>query len=141
MDAPVLNTSTFRLGYADTDPAGILYYAAWLPWMERTQSEFLFLNNWRQDTLLERFGFWTVTRKVECEYLLPVGLYDEIELQLRIGSIGSTSFTFRHDMIRTSDRALVARASNLIVVVGADTRPLPIPANLLEQLTIWQGES
>lgn len=138
MTSPVLHTSRFRLGYADTDPAGILYYAAWLPWMERTQSEWLFLNGWRQDTLLERFGFWTVTRKAECEYLLPVGLYDEIELSLHIGDIGTTSFRFEHRMVRLSDGAEVARASVLNVVVGADTRPLNIPAVLRDQLTSWR---
>lgn len=138
MTAPVLHTSRFRLGYADTDPAGILYYAAWLPWMERTQSEWLFLNDWRQDTLLERFGFWTVTRKAECEYLLPVGLYDEIELSLHIGDIGRTSFRFEHRMVRLSDGAEVARASVLNVVVGADTRPLQIPDVLRDQLIRWR---
>lgn len=138
MTSPVLHTNRFRLGYADTDPAGILYYAAWLPWMERAQSEWLFLNGWRQDTLLERFGFWTVTRKVECEYLLPVGLYDEIDLSLHIGEIGTTSFRFEHRMTRVSDGVLVARANVLNVVVGADTRPLSIPAVLRDQLIAWR---
>ncbi|MCC9196808.1 hypothetical protein QNO08_08685 [Arthrobacter sp. zg-Y820] len=31
---PPLHQHTQRLSYADTDPAGILYYAAWFPRME-----------------------------------------------------------------------------------------------------------
>lgn len=139
MPAPILHTLRFRLGYADTDPAGILYYAAWLPWMERTQSEWLYLNDWRQDSLLERHGWWTVTRKVECEYLWPVGLYDEIDLHLSIGDIGTSSFRFEHRMVRVADAMEVARASNLIVTVGADTRPIPVPSALRNQLEAWRA--
>jgi hypothetical protein len=84
-ESPVLHSVTFRLGYADTDPAGILYYAAWFPWMERMQSEWFYLNDLRQDRLSERHGFWTVTCHTECDYLVPVGLFDEIRIELRLG--------------------------------------------------------
>ena len=137
--SPPLRSHTLRLSYADTDPAGILYYAAWFPKMEGLQSEFLFLNDLRQDTLLERFGWWTVSRATQCEYLAAAGLFDEVRIELRLGEIGTSSFTFVFDMVRVHDEVLVARASNTVVTVSPDQSAIRIPALLRERLEAWRA--
>lgn len=124
---PLLHEHTRRLSYADTDPAGILYYAAWFPRMEALQTEWLFLQDLRQDTLLERFGWWTVSRATHCDYLAAARLFDEITVELRLGEIGTSSVRFDFEMWRRSDETLVATASNWLVTVSADQRPVRIP--------------
>ena len=131
---PLLHEHTQRLSYADTDPAGILYYAAWFPRMEALQTEWLFLQGLRQDTLLERFGWWTVSRATHCDYLLPAKLFDEITIELRVGDIGTSSVRFDFEMWRRTDSALVATASNWLVTVSPDQRPIRLPAVLRECL-------
>lgn len=136
-----LHTLTFRLSYADTDPAGILYYGAWFPWMERMQSEWFYLNGLRQDRLAEEHGFWSVTCRTECEYLVPVGLFDEIRAELRLGRIGTRSFDMQHDLRRTSDDVLVGRGLIRIVTVTPEGDSTPIPLLLKEHLDAWaRGE-
>jgi acyl-CoA thioester hydrolase len=137
---PIIHSHTVRLSYADTDPAGILYYAAWFPKMEGLQSEFLFLQGLRQDTLIERFGWWTVSRATTCEYLAAARLFDEIRIDLRMGRIGTASFRFAFEMIRVEDDALVARAENTVVTVSPEQDPVPIPADLRAHLQRWAGE-
>jgi acyl-CoA thioester hydrolase len=134
----VLHSHTFRLSYGDTDPAGILYYAAWLPRMEAVQSEFLLLQGLRQDTLVERFGWWTVSRAVECEYLLAARLFDEIRVEMRMGRIGASSFRFEFEMWRLADEVMVSRGSNTLVTVSPDQRAVPIPDLLREHLDSWR---
>jgi acyl-CoA thioester hydrolase len=134
---PVIHSVTFRLGYADTDPAGILYYAAWFPWMERMQSEWFWLNDLRQDQLSAQHGFWTVTGHTACDYLVPVGLFDEIRIELRIGRVGRRSFEMSHTMVRTADDVVVARAVIAIVSVDPDGRSADVPALLREHLEAW----
>ncbi|WP_193597061.1 acyl-CoA thioesterase [Microbacterium sp. YJN-G] len=136
-DAPVLHTHTVRLGYADTDPAGILYYAAWFPMMERLTSEFFLLQGLRQDTLSERFGWWMVSRATECEYLAAARLHDQVRIELRIGRIGRSSFRFAFHMIRIDDDVLVARAATTIVTVSPDQDRVEIPTDLRAHLTTW----
>jgi len=138
-DAPVLHTNTFRLTYADTDPAGILYFGAWFPRMEAVQSEFLYLAGMRQDRLKEELGWWTVTRATQCEYLVAVGLFDEIRIDVRIGRIGASSFEFVHRMWRTADERLVARASITDVTVSPEGDAVRIPDDLRAQLERWAG--
>jgi len=131
-----LATSAFRLGYADTDPAGILYYAAWFPWMERLQTAWFADQGLRQDTLKERFGFWTVNARVECDYLVAVELLDEIRLELRLGEVRTSSFAMEHTMWRGEQQ--VARASMRLVTVTPEGRATRIPPVLGAHLEAWR---
>ncbi len=135
--ALVLHRHRVRLSYADTDPAGILYYAAWFPKMEALQSEFLFLQGYRQDTLAERFGWWTVSRATECEYLAAAKLFDEVDIELRLGAIGASSFRFEFTMRRVGDAAVVARAANTAVTVDVDQNAIRIPQEFRDHLEAW----
>lgn len=137
--APLLHSHTIRLSYGDTDPAGILYYAAWFPKMEALQSEFLFLQGMRQDTLVERFGWWTVSRATQCEYLQAARLFDLIRIELRLGRVGECSFRFVFRMVREGDDAVVARAMNTVVTVSPEQTSVPIPQGLRERLTQWRA--
>lgn len=128
-----------RLSYADTDPAGILYFAVWFPWMERIQSEWLYLQGLRQDMLQERFGFTTVTRHADCEYLSPVGLFDEIRISMSVSRIGRTSFTSSFRMRRIQTTVVVATGSLTVVCLDAHGQPVPVPdplRALLDSVTV-----
>lgn len=138
-ESPIVHSHTVRLSYADTDPAGILYYAAWFAKMEALQSEFLFLQGLRQDTLVERFGWWTVSRATACEYLAAARLFDEVRIDLRLGRIGTTSFRFAFRMTRIDDDVVVARAENTVVTVSPAQDPVPIPDDLRHRLQQWAG--
>ena len=135
--APVLHTHHVRLSYADTDPAGILYFASWFPKMERLQSEFLYLQGLRQDTLKDTKGWWMVTRATECEYLAAAVLFDLIRIELRIGNIGTSSFVFDYEMWRESDEVLVAKGTITDVTVSPDQQTVRLPADLRETLERW----
>lgn len=135
--APVLHSHVVRLSYGDTDPAGILYYAAWFPKMEALQSEFLFEQGLRQDELKERFGWWTVSRATACEYLAAAVLFDQVRIELRVGQVGTSSFTFEFEMHRVSDGVLVARAHNTLVTVSPEQSTVRLPESLRERLAEW----
>ncbi|RIJ71321.1 acyl-CoA thioesterase [Nakamurella silvestris] len=124
-----------RLAYADCDPAGILYYAAWFPWMERVQSEWLYLNGFRQDQLQQVWGFRTITRSANCEYLVPATLFEQIRVQLSVEHLGRTSFRWGFDMVRLSDSVPVARAALTLVTIDDDGRPTAVPQPLRSLLT------
>jgi len=101
------------------------------------QSEFLFLQGLRQDRLAERFGWWTVSRATECEYLAAAKLFDEVDIELRLGHIGASSFRFEFTMRRVTDGVVVARAANTAVTVDLDQKAIRIPQELRQQLDNW----
>lgn len=119
-----------RLSYADCDPAGIIYFSTWFPWMERVQTEWLFNQGLRQDTMMERFGFTTLTRSAECEYVVTTQLYDEVRVALVEAQMGTSSCRFMFRMIRRADGMLVARGSLVLVTVDRAGVPVPVPEPL-----------
>ncbi|MBS4751946.1 acyl-CoA thioesterase [Nocardioides sp. zg-ZUI104] len=124
----------FRLAYADTDPAGLVYYAAWFSWMERLQTEWFRSVGLPQDELLEAHGFGTVVAHASCDYLLATRLHDEIEIGVRLAESSARSFVTEHRIVRCTDGALVARGRIVLATVDRDGRSVPVPAVVTDRL-------
>jgi acyl-CoA thioester hydrolase len=139
--APLLSRRIV-ITYADTDAAGIIYYAAWFPWMERLHTEWLAGHGVRFTNIAERCGASVVTRATSCEYLAVVRPYDEVEIAMSVGHVGRRSYRMDYLMTRAGDAAQVARASLTLVGVGADGAAAPLPvliADLLNPATTSDG--
>jgi YbgC/YbaW family acyl-CoA thioester hydrolase len=131
--ADALQEMEFRLAYSECDPAGIVYYAAYYPWMERVHSEWCFRRGIRTDEMRDRWGVTTVARASGCEYLRPPRVFDPIHVAMRLDRLGRTSLTWRFDFTRTSDEvALCVGRFTLVVVDGDHGRPAPLPGELRE---------
>lgn len=116
-----------RLTYADCDPAGILFYGAWFPWMERILSGWLFDQGLRSDGLLERHGFSLLTRQTECEYLRPAKLFDTIRLTLDSATVGRTSIRWGFSMTRIDGMVPVGRGQIVWVTIDEAGTPIGVP--------------
>jgi acyl-CoA thioester hydrolase len=127
-------TRRIRLGYADTDAAGIIYYGAWFPWMERLSTEWFHDHGFRFDQMVPRFGVTIVTRATTCEYLVPVGAYDEVDLAMRVARVGERSFDLAFAMTRVDDGRVVGRSTLTLVAVDASGAATRVPDALRELL-------
>lgn len=123
-------STQIRLTYADCDPAGIVYFASWFPWMERLLSGWLYDRGLRSDRLMENYGFATITRQAECEYLHPADLFDEIRMNMDLAVIGRTSVQWGFTMIRTSDGIEVGRGRITWVMIDGEGKPVPVPEQI-----------
>jgi len=126
----VVASRTVLLTYADTDAAGILYYAAWFPWMERMGVEWLYDNGLRYDTMLAEHGASAVTRATTCEYISQVTIYDRVRIDMFIDRIGERSYRLGFTMTREGDQTVVARSTMSLVVIDSEGKPAPIPPAL-----------
>jgi acyl-CoA thioester hydrolase len=134
--ALVLRHERIRISYADTDAAGIIYYAAWFPWMERLHTSWLFDHGIRLPELQQRCGTSVVTRATTCEYLAVVRPLDEIEVVMLTGRIGVRSYELRYVMTRPDDAATVAQASLTLAGIDRDGRSGPVPTLIKDLLTV-----
>lgn len=132
-----LALAEFTLTYADTDPAGILYYAAWFPRMESLQSQWFLDQGMRQDRLLSSHGFWTVTCHTECDYLVPAKLFDRVRAELRLGRIGRKSFDMEFQFVRTADEIVLGLGAIRLVTVTPSGNSVDIPDILMAHLRKW----
>ena len=89
---PVLHEIEFRLSYGDCDPAGIVYFAAYYPWFERTYNEWAFLGGFPPGKMVELWGATHVSVASSCRYRIPGRLHDPLTCRMRLGRLGNTSF-------------------------------------------------
>jgi acyl-CoA thioester hydrolase len=135
---PVVHRHSVRLSYGDCDPAGIIYYAAWLPMMERVLSEWFVESGHRLDTMAESLGATPVTRAISCDYLAAAGVHDLVDVAMHVEHVGHSSYRLGFEITRTDDDEVVARAAISCVTVR-EGRPVGLPPALRGLLTGAQG--
>jgi acyl-CoA thioesterase FadM len=125
-----------RLSYADTDVAGITYFAAWFPWMERLSAKWFHDNGFRFDRMVGKFGATMASRATSCEHLAPVGAYDERDIEMRVARIGERSCGLAFTMTRVADACLVGRSTLTLVAIDASGRTTGVPSALRKLLNV-----
>jgi acyl-CoA thioester hydrolase len=139
-DQPVLHEIEFRLSYADTDPAGIVYFAAYYPWFDRTYNEWAFLGGFPPGEMVELWGATHVSVSSDCRYRIPGRLHDPLVCRMRLGRIGTTSVSMHFSIDHRETGATMADGHmNFVFVTGeldADEppRPTPIPQQMRDAL-------
>lgn len=118
-----------RVRWSDVDAAGIVCYGAYLRFFEIAESELFRAAGLPARTLSDTHGLWLVRRRIECDFLRPALLDDELEVSVHVAKIGRTSLEldFRVMHANHGDPAVSARYA-LVAVDRESMRPLPIPA-------------
>lgn len=75
-----------------------------------------------------------------CDYLSPVTQGDDVEVGIRVASVGNTSFDFEYEVISQRDGRTVARASTTQVLYdyGAG-RKVPVTEAWLDRVEAAEG--
>jgi acyl-CoA thioesterase FadM len=76
---------------------------------------------------------------VECDYRLPLGHDDEIDIEVRVGRIGKTSARFDFRTLKNGD---VAAEGNIVVVCMDRERQkaAPVPDDIRQRLTALMSD-
>jgi acyl-CoA thioester hydrolase len=122
-----------RIYYEDTDAGGVVYYANYLKFMERTRTEWLRSHGFELPALADEHGILFVVRAVEIEYLKPARFNDSLDVTLELADHGRTQIAIIQQVLR--GREVLARARVLAVCVDTRTiRPTRIPSPVLERI-------
>jgi YbgC/YbaW family acyl-CoA thioester hydrolase len=108
-----------RVPWVDTDASGRIHWTAPLRWAETAEAR-----------LVEQLGYlddWArfPRRHVEVEYLRALRFDDALEVRLGVGRIGTTSITFRWEVV--CEGSVCIRGSHTTVHIDADGRPATLP--------------
>ena len=113
------------LRWADMDALGHINNAQYLTYLEQSRIEFLAE---AARAGVDRSTGLLVARH-EVDYRKPLPYRKEpVRIPTWIDRIGSTSFTFAHEVI--SEGEVHARARTVIVCIDAQGRPTPVPSGL-----------
>jgi acyl-CoA thioester hydrolase len=128
--------------YAETDAAGVVYYANYLTYFEVVRVELLRALGVPVGEVEAR-GVLLPVVEARVKYLRPARLDDLLEVSLAIDSIGPASFAFDYEILR--DGLLLATGWTRLAVCERETgRCLPMPGwlrELFDQLALAPSES
>ncbi|HEX8095847.1 acyl-CoA thioesterase [Jatrophihabitans sp.] len=122
------------VGFEETNLVGNVYYVNYLRWQGRCREMFLrdrapaVLADLRDDLKL-------FTLKVDCEFMVEIGAFDELSIRMRLEDLTQTQIGFAFDYVRLRDgfEELVARGRQRIACMrgpNTDTKPTRVPEPL-----------
>jgi YbgC/YbaW family acyl-CoA thioester hydrolase len=113
------HSERMRVGWIDTDAGRRIHFTVAFRWAETAETGL-----YRKLGLLEEGRGDYPRRQVEAEYLRVLVFDDEVEMRIRVESVGRTSIRFAWEAIHAGEIAI--QGGHTIVHVGADGRPEPI---------------
>jgi len=128
-----------RVGFDETDAAGIVYYGRYMPYFDRARVEYLrhlALLGHTHGPGISQF----VMRAQHVSYHAPAEFDDELEVFVRVRRIGRTSMTWEFDAVDLDTAAHLASANQTLVHVDASRRPLDVPADVRAAVAGFEWE-
>lgn len=139
--AGALQTATFqwpmRVYWEDTDAGGIVFYANYLKFFERSRTEWLRSLGIEQQRLRESSGGIFVVTETTVRYHRPARLDDELIVTARLMEKGRASLIIAQSALLKSEREQVLLSEGTIRigwVEAASLKPARIPVHLLDRL-------
>lgn len=124
----------FRVRSYELDIMGHVNNAVYLSWLEQARLEAMEALGYPLEALIARRWMATVAR-IEIDYRSEARFGDEIRISTEPERVGRTSLTLRHRLERDGDpEELVADARVVLVWLGPDGRPAPVPEEVREAL-------
>ncbi|MES2192134.1 MAG: tol-pal system-associated acyl-CoA thioesterase [Pseudomonadota bacterium] len=126
-----------RVYWEDTDAGGIVFYANYLKFFERSRTEWLRSLGIGQQRLKETDGGMFIVSETSVRYLRPARLDDELLVTSKLQDLGRASITIEQQALLKSgkDSTLLCTGTIRIGWVSAATlQPARIPASILDSL-------
>lgn len=131
-----------RVYWEDTDAGGIVFYANYLKFMERSRTEWLRALGFSQQVLREQAGGMFVVSETAVKYHLPARLDDALWVTARVAEVGRVSLAIEQQVLLREAQAALGQPEALLAqgtirigwVDAASLRPTRIPPSILEAL-------
>ena len=127
----IINVTSYRVIYGDTDQMGVVYYANYLSWFERGRSEFL-----RQIGLpysfIEQQGFHFPVTEVHCRYANSARYDDDVQIETELIELGRASLSFNYRITRETNQDLLATGTTKHACIDQTGKVTRIPTMLLD---------
>lgn len=122
-----------RIYWEDTDAQGIVYFANYLKFAERTRTEMLrYLGCCQSESLNEtKAGF--VVKHCDIDYLAPAYLDDELMVSCSAVNIGGASVTL-HQEIKRGSEVLTLVNVKAVYLDLENKKPIRIPKEIAQRL-------
>lgn len=120
-----------RVYYEDTDCGGVVYYANYLKFMERSRTEFLRELGIDQVTYQKK-GVFFVVIDAHIKYRSPARYDDLLSVESSVIELSSAAVVFETRIIR--DKQLLVKGEVKLACIGPQGRAIKIPEEIRDAL-------
>ena len=110
----LVNRTTVRVYYEDTDFSGRVYHASYARFFERGRTEWLRQLGFRHDALAEAQTAFAV-RRLEIDFRAPAFIDDALEIVTFVATLTGPTLRFRQTAFR-AERALVDAVADVVAI-------------------------
>lgn len=120
-----------RIYYQDTDAGGVVYYANYLKFIEKSWFEYLMsigisIPEW------ESMGMYMIVKNVSLDLMGPLRYGDTIIVKSEIVTVKNAYFMMSHTVIK--DNKPTTRCETKMVCIDKEGRPKRMPENFRDKL-------
>jgi len=123
---------TLRTRYGECDAQKVVFNARYGDYVELGVTEFMRALGYGAELVSGELDYQLVRQTLE--WKSPARYDDVLELSVRAGRLGTTSFTMAVEFRRHGDPALLATAETVYVMVDAQLRKRELPGHFREAL-------
>jgi acyl-CoA thioester hydrolase len=135
-EPPFKFSASTRVGFSDTDAQGVVYYGRYMPYFDLARVEY----HRRLDMLVTEPGDRQfVMRAMTIEYHAPARFDDEIEVDVRIARIGTSSVTYEFAAYLEPRTLAVTATQTMVLVDLVSHRASPVPDWWREKIRAFEG--
>jgi YbgC/YbaW family acyl-CoA thioester hydrolase len=132
---PLFHQNAVRVMWADTDPAGIVWFGVFFRYFENAEED-LFRRLGRDRTpLLRELNIFMPRTSLEARFRSPARLGDEIAVGVGIAAMNDRRIEYAFDIRERNTNRLICEASYRVACVDATTfTPRSFPREIAELL-------
>lgn len=123
-----------RVYHEDIDTQGIVYYANYLKFMERTRTEWLRAMGVEQSILLATHGVAFVVADISIKYHRPARFNDELSVGVRMSRLRAASMKLSQPVWREPQELICHAEVTVACLDTATNRPRAFPTTVLAEL-------
>ncbi|BDE05945.1 hypothetical protein WPS_12210 [Vulcanimicrobium alpinum] len=116
-----------RVRWRDVDMMSVVYYGAYLRFMEAAEDEFFRTLGFPYARIAEEFGVWIARVRVEVDYRVPARLGDDLVCRADLVALGGSSLRFAFPIDRGDGTRLADGALTLAALDRTTLRPARLP--------------
>jgi acyl-CoA thioester hydrolase len=119
--------ATIRVRYAETDQMGVVYHSNYLIWFEIGRVELMRALGFEYKLMESEDDCFIVVAEASCRYLQPARYDELLTIRTRIAQAGNRIVKYSYQLLRDSDRTLLATGATTHVICGRDGKPKQLP--------------
>ena len=127
----IVNESTIRVRYAETDQMGVVYHANYLIWFEVGRVELLRQLGFSYKEMEQQDNCFIAVVDAHCRYKAPARYDDEITVRTWLKNIRESVIHFGYELVR-QDGTLLAEGETTHIVADAQMQKTSLPEKYMK---------